>query len=238
MIRGQKLTAIIPVRGGSKGIPKKNLSRLGKDTLLERTIKLAKNSGYVDRVLVSTDDTEMFAIAREHGVAMQGLRPAELATDTAKTVDVVKQAIEAENIDEGYILLLQVTSPLRISADLQALCNAFDNADHTQVEAIVSLVEHDSPHPDKIQKIDDGYVRSYLGKESMVARQQLPKVYSLNGAFYLTHRNILLEKSTFMPQKTIPYVMPPERSLNLDTKMDMFLLEMLVEKGRIEIEEL
>ncbi|MEK6746295.1 MAG: acylneuraminate cytidylyltransferase family protein [Pseudomonadota bacterium] len=238
MIRGQKLTAIIPVRGGSKGIPKKNLSRLGKDTLLERAIKLAKNSEYVDRVLVSTDNEEMFAIAKNYGVAMKNLRPAELATDTAKTVDVVKQAIAAENIDEGYILLLQVTSPLRISADLQALCNGFDNADPTQVEAIVSLVEHDSPHPDKIQKIDDGYVRSYLGKESMVARQQLPKVYSLNGAFYLTHRNILLEKSTFMPPKTIPYVMPPERSLNLDTKMDMFLLEMLVEKGRIEIEEL
>jgi|CXWL01.1.fsa_nt_gi CMP-N-acetylneuraminic acid synthetase len=238
MIRGQKLTAIIPVRGGSKGIPRKNLSRLGKDTLLERTIKLAKACPYVDRVLVSTDDKEMFAIAQQYGVAMKDLRPAELATDTAKTVDVVKQAIAAENIDEGYILLLQVTSPLRVLADLQALCNALDNASPEQAESIVSLVEHDSPHPDKIQKIDEGYVCSYLGKESMVARQQLPKVYSLNGAFYLTHRDILLTKSTFMPTKTIPYVMPPERSLNLDTKMDMFLLEMLVEKGRIMIEEL
>jgi CMP-N,N'-diacetyllegionaminic acid synthase len=236
MMRGQKLTAIIPVRGGSKGIPGKNLYRLGKDTLLERTIKLAKNCPYIDRVLVSTDHPEMHAIAQSHGVAIPALRPAHLASDTAKTVDVVMDAMQSAAVDSGYVVLLQVTSPLRTLADCNAFCKQFDEAEPI-TQAIVSLVAHDSPHPDKIQKIEDGRVASYLGKESMVARQQLPKVYQLNGAFYLTHRDVLLTQKTFMPKETLPFVMPAERSINLDDANDMFLLECLLEKGKITLEE-
>lgn len=236
MIRGQTLTAIIPVRGGSKGIPGKNLYRLGKDTLLERTIKLAKQCPYIDRVLVTTDHEQMYAIAESHGVAAPALRPAHLATDMAKTVDVVCDLIHSAPIEQGYVLLLQVTSPLRILADLNAYCAQFEAADPSS-QAIVSLVAHDSPHPDKIQKIEDGLVASYLGKESMVARQQLPKVYQLNGAFYLTHRETLLQQKTFMPKETLPFVMPAERSINLDGETDIILLEALLEKGRITLEE-
>lgn len=234
MIKGQPLTAIIPVRGGSKGIPGKNLYRLGKDTLLERSIKLAKACPYIDRVIVSTDSPEMYAIAKQYIVATPDLRPAALATDTAKTVDVVLDLIETAPIAEGYILLLQVTSPLRTLADLNALCEQFEAG---EADAIVSLVVFDAPHPDKIQKIEGGFVSSYLGKESMVARQQLPKVYALNGAFYLTHRNTLMETRSFMPPRTLPFVMPTDRSLNLDGTMDMFLLECLLEKGKLTLEE-
>lgn len=234
MIRNQPLTAIIPVRAGSKGIPGKNLYRLGKDTLLERSIKLAKACNYVDRILVSTDSPEMYEIAKRYNAAPSALRPAELATDTAKTVDVVLDLMETAPVAEGYILLLQVTSPLRTLADLNALCKQFDKDD---ADAIVSLVEFDAPHPDKIQKIEGGLVASYLGKESMVARQQLPKVYALNGAFYLTHRNTLMEKRSFMPPCTLPFVMPKDRSLNLDGPTDLFLLECLIEKGKLTLEE-
>lgn len=236
MIRNQPLTAIIPVRGGSKGIPGKNLYRLGRDTLLERTIKLAKNCPYIDRILVTTDNLEMHTIAESYGVAAPVLRPAHLATDNAKTIDVVLHQIETAPIDAGYVLLLQVTSPLRTLADLNELCSTFDEADPI-TEAIVSLVQHDSPHPDKIQKIENGMVASYLGKESMVARQSLPTVYALNGAFYITHRDVLMNRRTFMPERTLPYVMPEERSLNLDGKLDLFLLESLLEKGRITLED-
>lgn len=236
MIRNQTLTAIIPVRGGSKGIPGKNLYRLGRDTLLERTIKLAKACSYIDRVLVSTDHPEMHAIAKSHGAATPTLRPAHLASDTAKTVDVVLDVMQSAAVDSGYIVLLQVTSPLRTLTDLNSFCEQFDAADPS-AQAIVSLVAHDSPHPDKIQKIENGRVASYLGKESMVARQLLPKVYQLNGAFYLTHRDVLLHQKTFMPADTLPFIMPTERSLNLDQAQDIFLLEALLEKGRITVEE-
>ncbi len=233
MIKGQPLTAIIPVRGGSKGIPGKNLYRLGKDTLLERSIKLAKTCKYVDRVLVTTDDTEMYAIAKKHNAAAPTLRPAHLATDTASTVDVVLDLIETAAI-EGYVLLLQVTSPLRTLADFNTLCKIFDSA---KADAIVSVTPHDAPHPDKIQIIEDGFMVPYTGKDPSIARQLLPTVYALNGAFYLTHRNTVMEKRSFTPPHTLPYIMPKERSLNLDGPLDLLLLEAMVEKGKFALEE-
>lgn len=236
MLRGQPVTAVIPVRGGSKGIPGKNLYRLGRDTLLERTIKIAKLCPYIDRVVVTTDHPEMYEIARRYGAAAPTLRPAELASDTAKTVDVVLHLVETVPIDAGWVVLLQVTSPLRTLGDLIAFCEAFENGP-VDSEAAVSLVRFDSPHPDKIQKIDRGLVASYLGKESMVARQFLPEVYTLNGAFYLTHRDVLIGSRTFLPERTLPFIMPEERSLNLDGKLDLFLLEALLEKGHISLDE-
>jgi CMP-N-acetylneuraminic acid synthetase len=236
MIRNQPLTAVIPVRGGSKGIPGKNLHRLGKHTLLERSIKRAQLCPYIDRVVVSTDHPEMQRIAEACNAAMPALRPAALATDDAKTVDVVLHVLDTLDVRHGYVVLLQVTSPLCTVADLGDFCRSFEDAP-ADAEAIVSLVRHDSPHPDKIQKIDQGYVKSYLGKESMVARQSLPKVYSLNGAFYMTHCGVLRDRRTFMPARTVPFVMPPERSVNLDHPIDLITLDALVEKGVYEIEE-
>lgn len=236
MLRGQLVTAIIPVRGGSKGIPGKNLYRLGNDTLLERAIKIAKLSPYIDRVLVTTDNQAMYEIAVRYGVSTASLRAVDLASDNAKTVDVVLDVIQTESVDSGWVLLLQVTSPLRTLDDLNAFCKAFDE-DSTQSDAAVSLVKFDSPHPDKIQKIEDGLVKSYLGKESMVARQSLPAVYALNGAFYITHRNTLMTNRTFMPLRTIPFVMPEDRSVNLDTMADVYMLEAMLARGLYQIQE-
>lgn len=235
MIRDQSLTAVIPVRGGSKGIPGKNMYRLGRDTLLERTIKLSKACGYVDRVIVSTDDADMHAVAQAYNASAPSLRPAELATDTATTIDVVLHLIDSVPVDAGYILLLQVTSPLRTLADLNACCETFHNS--SRAKAIVSLTRHDSPHANKIQKIENGFVKSYLGTNSQVARQTLPEVYSLNGAFYLTHRDTLIDEHTFLPEDTLPFIMPEESSINLDTAFDLQILEALLERGVIAIEE-
>jgi CMP-N-acetylneuraminic acid synthetase len=139
-------------------------------------------------------------------------------------------------IRDAYIMLLQVTCALRTLDDLNSFCKAFEDSIDT-AQAIVSIIPHDSPHPDKIQKLENGYVTSYMGKESMIARQTLPKVYALNGAFYLTHTDILKTKKTFIPERTIPFIMPPERSVNLDTIQDVYILEALLEKGVVELEE-
>ena len=237
MIRGRQLTAIIPVRGGSKGIPGKNLHRVGKDSLLERSIKLARRCPYVDRIVVSTDDPQMYAIAQKYGVAMPALRPAELATDHARTVDVVLQAMDAAPVADGYILLVQATSPLRTLADLNGFCKTFDE-DASGGRAIVTLVRHGSPHPDKIQKLEGGFVTSYLDRDSMVARQSLPEVYALNGVFYLTDTGQLRTGKTFLPKgATLPYVMPPERSINLDNMLDVQVMDALLERGVLKAEE-
>jgi len=236
MLRGQPVTAIIPVRGGSKGIPGKNLYRLGRDTLLERAIKIAKLCPYVDRVIVSTDSQEMYDIASRYDAAAHTLRPAELATDNAKTVDVILNVIETSPILSGWVLLLQVTSPLRKLGDLNAFCENFERAPR-DTEGAVSLVHFDSPHPDKIQKIEHGFVRSYLGKESMVARQSLPTVYALNGAFYIAHRDTLINDRTFITSLTLPFVMHAESSINLDTMADLFFLESMLARGVSKVEE-
>lgn len=236
MLRGQPVTAVIPVRGGSKGIPGKNLYRLGRDTLLERTIKIAMLCKYVDKVLVSTENQKMYDIAGLYGAAAPTLRPPELATDNANTIDVILDLINTTPIASGWVLLLQVTSPLRTLGDLNEFCKTFDKGP-ADTESAVSLVQFDNPHPDKIQQIEDGLVKSYLGKESMVPRQSLPTVYSLNGAFYIAHRQILVTRRTFMSPRTLPFLMPEERSINLDNMSDLHILEGMLTRRICSIEE-
>lgn len=235
MIRGAPLTAVIPVRGGSRGVPGKNLYQLGGQTLLERTIRMTMSSDRIDRTIVSTDSPEMHEIARQHGVESDALRPSQLATETASTVDVVLHELDQADIARGFVLLLQVTTPLRTTGDLQEFFSTFEANQNS--ESIVSLAAHDAPHPDKIQTIRDGFVESYLGVESMVARQKLPKVYKLNGAFYLTSVASLRSGRSFLPSgSTIPFIMPEERSINIDTPFDLVLLQALVEKKIVTLE--
>jgi CMP-N,N'-diacetyllegionaminic acid synthase len=234
MLNKKKVFAIIPVRGGSKGIPKKNLLKLGDLTLLERAIILGQKCKFIDRVLVSTDDQEMYDISKKYMVNTPNLRPSSLASDNARTVEVVLNLMDELDIKDSYILLLQVTSPLKKLEDLDDFFKEFEE-NLNSCDAIVSLTEFDDPHPNKIQKIENGFVKSYLGVESMVPRQELPKVYRLNGAFYMTSTEILKKYHTFIPEKTIPFIMPEERSLNLDNIYDLYLLEVLVQKGIVEI---
>jgi CMP-N-acetylneuraminic acid synthetase len=98
-------------------------------------------------------------------------------------------------------------------------------------DAIVSVTFHDSPHPNKIQKIENGYLVSYLGLDSSLPRQTLPKVYTLNGAFYLTHLNILKTMHTFIPPRTLPFIMPPEHSINIDSEIDLIIAEYYLKKN-------
>ena len=228
MIRGGQLTAIIPARKGSKGIPGKNLYTIQGETLVERAIGLAQRSKLVDRVLVTTDDPLIFEIARKLNAAPPSLRPAELASDTARTIDAVHHVIKDAQILSGYILLLQVTTPLRTDDDLERCLEMFEN--DLDADAIVSVVEHNSPHPEKIMKMDGKYLTTYIGNNPSVPRQTLPKVYALNGAFYLTSLEIIKSQATFLPRKSISFKMPPERSINLDDPLDMLLLEAILAK--------
>lgn len=226
MIRGEKLTAVIPVRSGSTGIPGKNLLKIEGETLIERTIKKAQKSSYVDQVWVTTDDPEMYKIADKFGAAPPNLRPAVLATAEAKTIDAVKHLLKDTDTDSGYIVLLQVTTPLWTVQDLDNLCKEFE--DNKGANAAVSVVKHDAPHPNKVMKIDKGWLQSYLGNNVSVPRQSLPEVYALNGAFYLLSISKLKKDGKFVPDRSMPFVMPAERSVNLDGPLDLALLKGLL----------
>jgi CMP-N-acetylneuraminic acid synthetase len=230
MLSGKPVCAVVPARAGSKGIPGKNLYRLKGVTLLERAIRLAQSCPRVDKVLVSTDDPAMHAIAQRLGAAMPALRPAHLATDTAKTADVVAHVLQEAKVKDALVLLVQTTSPLRTRADLEGVLDLFE-ARAAEADAVVTLTRHEDPHPDKLQKIENGYIRSYLGKDGGAPRQTLPEVYRFNGAFYLVRSDVVLRQRTLLPERTLAYIMPPERSVNLDGPLDLVLLEALVERG-------
>ena len=233
MLKGQPVTAIVPVRGGSKGIPGKNLKRIGGMTLLERAIALGKTSPWVDRVVVSTDDPAMQVIAQAQGVASPGLRPAHLATDSATTAAVVEHVLSECGVGGGYILLLQATAPLRRLADLDAFCRAFEAGD---AEAMASVTLHDEPRPEKLKRIENGLIVPYAGEAHEGPRQSLPQPYRLNGAFYLIGREAFLREKRFLPTRTAAFIMPPERSHNLDSMTDWLILETMVAAGHWALE--
>lgn len=234
MIRGAPLTAIIPVRGGSKGIPRKNMRRVGSDSLLERAIKFAKNSPRIDRTIVTTDDPEMREVATRYGVQSPSLRPAHLANDSATAAPVVEHVLQECGVTGGYLLILQVTSPFRRLGDLEDLCTAYEQS---QTDAIVSLVAVDEPRPEKMKRIVDGRIEPYMADGFEGSRQALPQPYKLNGAFYMISLEAFHRERRFIPPSSVPFVMPDDRSHNLDSMTDWKIMEAMLAAGHWTLEE-
>jgi CMP-N,N'-diacetyllegionaminic acid synthase len=222
------------VRGGSKGIPRKNMREVGGESLLERTIKFAKNSPRIDRIVVSTDDPEMYGLAVRYGVQTPNPRPAHLASDGATTAAVVGNLLGECNIVSGYLLILQVTSPFRRLEDLENLCLAYENE---RADAIVSLVAIDEPRPEKLKRVVGGRVDPYLESGFEGPRQALPQPYRLNGAFYMISLEAFLREQRFVPKDTMPFLMTDETSHNLDSMTDWNIMEAMIAAGFWTLEE-
>ena len=233
MLAGKRLTAVVPARGGSKGLPGKNLLVLGGETLVARAARLGRDCDAVDAVVVSSDDDAILASAKSVSGVVAARRPPALATDGAKTGDVVLHLLDDGEIAEGFVLLLQPTSPLRRLADLEALLQAFTRA---EAPAIVSVVEHSEPRPEKLQRIVADRLVPYAGGGYEGPRQELPTPYALNGAFYLIDTTVLRATRSFLPPGTLAFVMPPERSANIDTPADWQVLQAMLAAGYWKIE--
>lgn len=234
MLRGKPFTAIIPVRGGSKGIPGKNLRKVGGLSLLERAILFCKASPRFERIVVSTDDPAMQAVAQKHGVASPALRPANLATDTATAADVVSHVIGECGIDAGSICIVQATSPFRRLSDLEEMSAAFEA---TTVRAAVSLAALDEPRPEKLKRIEGGMVRPYMAVSHEGPRQALPQPYRLNGAFYIIERDAFIAAKRFLLDDCMPFIMPEEHSHNLDSPTDWAIMEAMIAAGYWSLED-
>jgi CMP-N,N'-diacetyllegionaminic acid synthase len=229
------ITAIVPARAGSRGIPGKNLWEHDGVSLLARAIRLGRHCDRVERVIVSTDSAEMQAVALAEHAECAALRPAALATDTATSAAVVRHVIETSDVTSDHILLLQVTSPLRTVLH----CNAFlDHYLASGAVAATSVVKLDEPRPEKLKRIEEGRVVPYLGIDYEGPRQALPQPYALNGAFYAIQRDVFLKQGKFLPADTVGYEMPPERSHNLDSAQDMKVLEAMLAAGHWTLEKL
>lgn len=216
--------ALIPARGGSKGIPRKNILRIAGKPLIAWTIEAARAAPGIAAVVVSTEDEEIAAVSRAAGAEVPFMRPATLATDEAPGIDPVLHAIDQLPHHES-VLLLQATSPLRNSADIEGLLAL---ATSSGAPAIVSVRQpHD--HPQWMYRMDGQKVLSPLADAPPADRRQdLPPIYALNGAMYFARTGWLRQQRTFVGPGTLGYVMPAERSVDIDTMLDWKIAELLL----------
>jgi len=227
------VVAIISARGGSKGIPRKNVLPVAGKPLIAWTIEAALGSAKLSRLLVSTDDAEIAHVSREHGAQVPFLRPSELARDESPVIDAVEHALRWVERTEGqlpeYVLLLQPTSPLRTTADIDA---AIDLAEVRRADAVLSVCEA-SPHPYLARRVTaNGSLEDFIDLPSKPGRRQdYPPAYVLNGAIYVNRVEALLASRNFQPPGAIAYVMPVERSCDIDAPIDLQIAESILKNG-------
>lgn len=221
------LLAVIPARGGSKGILEKNTKLLSGKPLIAWTIDAAKQAQCIDRIIVSTDDPKIKEVAEKCGAEVPFLREAKFATDESSSIDL---ALDVAQKLPGFdwMLLLQPTSPLRTSSDIDDI---FKFCQDHKVSSAVSVCES-SEHPYWMyQKNESFSLHPFISdRPEITRRQDLPKAYCLNGALYLAKVDWLFEHRSFIGPQTLGFVMPRKRSVDLDTIEEWHWAEYLIKK--------
>jgi|GEM_PF-153227 CMP-N,N'-diacetyllegionaminic acid synthase len=240
MIDNKRILAIIPARGGSKRLPRKNILDLAGKPLIVWTIEAALKSEYIDRVIVSTEDDEIATISKKYGADVPFMRPNELATDKIQSIDVVINVINTLKIYDDnydYVILLQPTSPLRTVKDID---KAFKLLIQSKSGAIISVCknEHSPLWSDKLPKdmdMSDFISESIKNKRS----QELEQYYRLNGAIYICNIQRLIDEKTFnIENKCKAYVMNRQNSIDIDTIDDLNMARFQVDKSIVQKAEM
>lgn len=228
MLEEKKLTiAFIPARGGSKGIPKKNIKPLGGIPLISHTIREALKCAEIDRVIVSTDSDEIAAVAVESGAEVPFLRPAHLATDQSPGIDPVLHCLEQMKAVE-VLVLLQPTSPFRTSEHIRESLALFQ-----KTQSSVVSVSEANKHPAWMYTVDQTMTMQRLMDIDFWRRQDLPKIYCPNGAIYIASREQLVNEKSFLISTTKAYSMSRMHSLDIDTLEDWEYAEYLIARNTI-----
>ena len=229
MINNQRVIAVIPARGGSKSVPKKNIKPLGGKPLICWSIEAAKNTPAVDRVIVSTESDEIAQVAKSAGAEVYP-RPPHLATDEALVIDALRDLIhrlKGENENARVIVLLEPTCPFRSAEDVQGclemLAGGLDS---------VATFKDAALNPHRAWKIDGGIPQVFIpGSVPWIPRQQLPKAYQLNGAVYAFRVERLSEHAnSLLFGNTGAVIMPPERSVDIDNEIDFMVAEEVLKR--------
>jgi len=225
MYNGKTMVCIIPARGGSKGLIRKNIKIFAGEPLIAHTIKAAMNSKFIDNVYVSTEDEEIASISKKY-YAEVIKRPKELARDETKTVEVVIDALKQINFDinKTVIILLQPTSPLRTTRDIDNSIKLFFE---NKCESVISVCKINHS-PLWAFKLKNNNLEPYFDIDFLEQRrQEHPILYSPNGAIYISTPEILHNYLSFYTNSIIPYIMPFERSIDIDTEDDFDLAEII-----------
>lgn len=228
-LQGRSVLALVPARGGSKGLPRKNVLPLGGKPLIAWSVEAARRSALVDRVVVSSDDEEILGAARAAGAEVPFVRPAALAADDSSTLDVVLHALDnlaAAGQAFDYLVLLQPTSPLRQTEDIDGCLH---RCRQLQAPSCVSVTAPDKS-PFWMYTEDDRHrlVPLLPDGERASQRQQLPPVVALNGAVYVSGVTALRASRAFVTAETVAWHMPRERAVDIDTALDLAIAELLL----------
>lgn len=217
MIDGSSVLALVTARGGSKGLPGKNIRPVGGRPLIDFTVAAARGAACVDRVVLSTDDDAIARAAQAAGCEVPFRRPAELAGDEAQSIDVVLHALD-QLAPIDLVVLLQPTSPLRTAADIDAACERLVRSASPACVTVAAVEQ--SPY--WMYRVDEHHHLLPLlsAPADATRRQDLPPVYTLNGAVYVARTDWLRRSRSFVTAETVAHVMPRERSLDIDTLDD------------------
>lgn len=226
-----RILGIIPARGGSKGVPRKNIKLLGDKPLIAYTIEAALQS-QLTKVIVSTDDEEIAEVSRQYGAEVPFMRPADLASDTASSISMIQHALKTMESIEGIcfdgIMLLQPTTPFRLSKDIEDAISIWKEKGS---DSVISVVDVGGTHPARMKYLHDGYLIDppFCEAREGQNRQELEPMFIRNGAIYLTKREVIL-KGSFKGKTCAAHIMSDERSVNIDTLFDFEYAEWLYSK--------
>jgi D-3-phosphoglycerate dehydrogenase len=236
MYKNKKIIAIIQARGGSKGIPKKNIYPLCGSPLISFSIAAALNSKYIDELVVSTDNEEIAEISRNYGAKTPFVRPAELSGDTVLSVDSLHHAvIESEKFFKtiyDYVIELPCVSPLR---DHIHIDEAIEKLINTGADSVISVVNTGEKHPVRLKRIINDQIQDFCREfpepKAGSRRQDLDDCYIRNGAIYSMSRDCLINKFSRHGDDSRPYIMSDEKSVNIDSRYDLKLADILIKEG-------
>jgi CMP-N-acetylneuraminic acid synthetase len=229
---GRRVLGTICARGGSKGVPKKNIRPLCGKPLIAYTIETALQCKALDRVIVSTDDPEIRDVALSYGAEAPFLRPSELATDKASKWPVLRHVVSTLEQMEGYtcdiVLDMDPTSPLREAADIDACLRMLLEE---KADTIITVCEAPkNPYFNMVEDQDGGVQLCKVPERPITCRQDAPRVYAMNASIYAMWRAFLMEKDGVFAGRTKAYVMPPERSVDIDRELDFEFVEFLMRR--------
>ena len=235
------ILGIVTARGGSKGIPRKNIKPLHGHPLISHTIKAAIKSTVLSDCIVSTDSEEIADISRSYGAKVPFLRPKELAEDNTPSYRVLQHAVteyqDMHNCNVDIVMLLQPTAPFRTPEDIDNSLKLFIKT--PEADSLISCFCDAAFHPRVMYTLKGNRLTPLLeGKQLPVRRQAFEKVYIRNGAIYITKKDTLMEKNTIIGDYPICYEMPFIQSINIDEVSDFSLAEVIIEnKERLGIRE-
>lgn len=230
----KKALGIIPARGGSKGVPRKNIRLVAGKPMIAYSIEAALGAKSLSDVVVSTEDEEIARIAKELGAWVPFLRPQELAQDTTPSFPVAEYTLKRLNEESDhtydYAVWLQPTSPLRRSGDIDRALEILSESD---TDSVVSVEPVEDYHPCRLYRLKGNYLGLIQKDDGSGLRQRLDPVYHRNGAVYAFKTEVLMKYHNFFGEKILPYEMPRSRSVNVDDEYDLLIADFMIKQKGI-----